>query len=64
MMGDKLFCSDLYYRLPLRDRTEDIPLLVRHFVAKYAAKTGRQIDKISADTLRVLRVLRECAGDL
>ena len=48
MMGDKLFRSDLYYRLkvfpittpPLRDHPEDIPVLARHFVKKYAAKDG------------------------
>jgi PAS domain S-box-containing protein len=62
MMGDKLFRSDLYYRLkvfpitapPLRDRPEDIPVLVRHFTKKYAAKMGRQIEKIPSDTMRVL----------
>ena len=54
MMGDKLFRSDLYYRLkvfpittpPLRDHSEDIPLLARHFTKKYAAKMDRTIDKI------------------
>jgi formate hydrogenlyase transcriptional activator len=62
MMGDKLFRSDLYYRLkvfpittpPLRDHPEDIPILARHFVKKYAAKMGRQIDKIPSDTMRAL----------
>ena len=62
MMGDKLFRSDLYYRLkvfpittpPLRDRAEDIPILVRHFTKKYAAKMGRQIEKIPADTMSAL----------
>ncbi len=62
MMGDKLFRSDLYYRLkvfpittpPLREHPEDIPILVRHFTKKYAAKMGRQIDKIPADTMREL----------
>jgi formate hydrogenlyase transcriptional activator len=62
MMGDKLFRSDLYYRLkvfpiitpPLRDHPEDIPVLARHFTKKYAAKMGRQIDKISSDTMRAL----------
>ncbi len=62
MMGDKLFRSDLYYRLRvfpittplLRDRPEDIPLLVRYFTKKYAAKMGRQIDNIPADTMQAL----------
>jgi PAS domain S-box-containing protein len=62
MMGDKLFRSDLYYRLkvfpivtpPLRDHAEDIPLLARHFVKKYAAKMDRTIDKIPADTMKAL----------
>ena len=62
MMGDKLFRSDLYYRLkvfpittpPLRDRPEDIPVLVRHFTVKYAAKMGRKIDKIPSETMRTL----------
>jgi formate hydrogenlyase transcriptional activator len=62
MMGDKLFRSDLYYRLkvfpittpPLRDRPEDIPMLARHFTRKYAAKMGRNIEKIPADTMKAL----------
>ncbi|MEP7366329.1 MAG: sigma 54-interacting transcriptional regulator [Acidobacteriota bacterium] len=62
MMGDKLFRSDLYYRLkvfpittpPLRDRPEDIPVLARYFTSKHAAKMGRQIDKIPAETMRTL----------
>jgi formate hydrogenlyase transcriptional activator len=62
MMGDKLFRSDLYYRLkvfpivmpPLRDHAEDIPLLVRHFTKKYAAKMDRKIDKIPSETMKAL----------
>ncbi len=62
MMGDKLFRSDLYYRLrvfpittpPLRDRPDDIPILVRHFTHKYAAKMGKEIDKIPSETMRAL----------
>jgi len=38
----------------LRDHSEDIPLLARHFTKKYAAKMSRQIDKISSDTMRAL----------
>ena len=62
MMGDKLFRSDLYYRLkvfpiltpPLRDHPEDIPLLVRYFTAKYAAKMDRTIDRIPFETMKAL----------
>jgi formate hydrogenlyase transcriptional activator len=62
MMGDKLFRSDLYYRLkvfpvttpPLRDRPEDIPALARHFTKKYAFKMGREIDKIPSETMGAL----------
>ena len=62
MMDEKLFRSDLYYRLKvfpittpaLRDRPEDIPILVRHFTKKYAAKMERQIEKIPVDTMDAL----------
>lgn len=57
------FREDLYYRLnvfpvripPLRDRKEDIPLLVRYFAGKYAAKLGKQIDRIPQKVLNALQ---------
>jgi len=62
MMRAKLFRSDLYYRLmvfpiitpPLRDHPEDVPILARYFVKKYAAKMDRKIEKIPAETIQAL----------
>jgi len=56
------FRSDLYYRLnvfpvplpPLRERREDIPALVEHFVEIYARRMGKQIDRISPETMSEL----------
>lgn len=56
------FREDLFYRLnvfpitipPLRQRKEDIPLLVNYFVAKYNKKIGRQITTVSQETLNAL----------
>ncbi|WP_153799996.1 sigma 54-interacting transcriptional regulator [Foetidibacter luteolus] len=54
------FRSDLYYRLnvfpiempPLRDRTEDIPALVEHFISRYSKITGRNVTGVSAAVLK------------
>jgi len=62
MMAENQFRSDLYYRLnvfpiripPLRERREDIPLLVQHFVEKYARRMGKRIETIPAAPLRKL----------
>jgi PAS domain S-box-containing protein len=53
------FRADLFYRLnvfpvklpPLRERSEDIPLLVQFFVQKYAPKVGRQVSAIEGATI-------------
>jgi len=62
LVSRKQFRSDLYYRLnvfpmslpPLRDRLEDIPLLVMHFVRLYADKMGKQIDEVPAEVMEAL----------
>jgi len=62
MVEQKKFRADLYYRLnvfplnvpPLRERGEDIPVLARYFVQKYAQHLGRNIDTIPAPVLDAL----------
>jgi two-component system response regulator PilR (NtrC family) len=61
-VADKLFREDLFYRLnvisvhlpPLRERHEDIPLLVRHFLDKFAAAAGVEPKDISPEALSLL----------
>jgi formate hydrogenlyase transcriptional activator len=63
MVGEGTFRSDLYYRLhvfpltvpALRDRREDIPFIVRHFVDKYSQRMNRHIETISPRTMEVLK---------
>ncbi|HKF05519.1 MAG TPA: sigma 54-interacting transcriptional regulator [Candidatus Sulfotelmatobacter sp.] len=63
MVEEGTFRSDLYYRLhvfplmvpPLRDRSEDIPSIVRHFVEKYCRRMNRQVETIPPRTMEVLK---------
>jgi formate hydrogenlyase transcriptional activator len=60
------FRQDLFYRLnvfpitlpPLRERRDDIPLLVAHFLAKFNKKIGRQITTVSGETMKALQDYR------
>src|SRR5689334_18957697 len=63
MVEEKQFRSDLYYRLnvfpirvpPLRERREDIPLLVQHFTQEYARRMNKRIDTIPPSTIQKLQ---------
>jgi len=62
MVEENRFRADLFYRLnvfpirvpPLRERSEDIPILVRHFTKQYARRMNKQIDSISSETMKAL----------
>ena len=61
-VNEKSFRSDLYYRLnifpiiipPLRERREDIPILVRHFVQKYGLQMKKRIDTVPATAMNAM----------
>jgi len=61
-VAENTFREDLYYRLsvipilvpPLRQRREDIPLLVNHFLKKYAPGAGKSIQRVNAQSLEAL----------
>jgi formate hydrogenlyase transcriptional activator len=62
MVAEKQFRADLFYRLkvfpifspPLRERADDIPVLVRHFVSAHSRRMGKTIEKISDETMEAL----------
>ena len=62
MVADGRFQEDLYYRLnvipivlpPLRDRPEDIAVLVEHFIRRHAVRAGKRIDGIAPDAMAAL----------
>jgi len=64
MIGDGSFRKDLFYRLvvfpialpPLRDRREDIPQLVEHFLDKYARDAGKKVTSVEAEAMDALAV--------
>jgi DNA-binding NtrC family response regulator len=65
-MAEGTFREDLYYRLnviaihlpPLRERPEDIPLLVHHFLSKYGTKTGKQLTRVEPAAMEALTTHR------
>jgi hydrogenase-4 transcriptional activator len=66
MVQERKFRADLYYRLnvfpitlpPLREREDDVRLLVEHFVRKFAERQGKSIDHIPDEVMEVLKDYR------
>jgi len=62
LVGEGRFREDLYYRVntvcihvpPLRERREDIPLLVEHFMDRFNVQTGKMVRRVSGDAMQAL----------
>jgi DNA-binding NtrC family response regulator len=62
LIAEGRFREDLYYRLnvvpialpPLRERREDIPLLVSHFLEKYNLRLGKRVERVEEEALQLL----------
>jgi transcriptional regulator with PAS, ATPase and Fis domain len=63
MVSDGRFQQDLFYRLnvipieipPLRERREDVPVLIEHFVRKHSQRAGKRVERIDEAVLRDLQ---------
>ena len=66
LVGEERFLDDLFYRLyvvpiavpPLRERTEDIPMLVEYFIEKHATRNGKTIDAVEDGVIEGLQQYR------
>jgi formate hydrogenlyase transcriptional activator len=63
MVEEKTFRADLYYRLsvfpislpPLRERKDDIPSLVKHFVQRFSRQMGKSIDEVPDGVMEIIK---------